>query len=431
MITSFTLETEYPELALMAGHVKKFDRPEQAEKGMHIPDQAKQRLETLEAELDARNKLLNDSALISITDLSGTIIYANDMFCRVTGYERNRVIGFTHTIIRHSEMSDETIASIWNKIREGKTWSGEVKNSTKDGNTLWAEAIIAPVLDENGKPVRYIWVQHDITEKKRTANLLLNAKQSADQQLIDNVCYASTIQKALLPSEKDLKSVFPESFLMYEAKHIVSGDFYWFTKVQDDSVMVLGDGTGHGVSAAFVSLMALTGLKYAVDEMHLTEPGMVLSQLNSFLFRAMNKNSGSGLTESVDMSFCRYNHKTRILRYACGRSKIYVLRGNTIQTLCRGEGPSHSVSTDQRNILSYSVHLKKGDRVYMMSDGLADQFGSDKDKRLGSKRMRELLEKTSTLGMEKQQEEIREYLKSWRGANEQTDDISLIGFEIN
>lgn len=384
-----------------------------------------------EEDLDARCRLLNDSAIISITDPEGTIIYANDLFCRAAGYERPSLIGHLHSMIHHDELDLEVKSAIWQTIRSGKTWTGEIKNQREDGSTWWSQANISPVFDEAQKPVRYVWVQHDISNLKKITVKQPVADEHAEQHILENVNYASEIHKALLPSEKDLTDIFPSSFVFFKPKDIISGDFYWVNRVADETVIVLGDGTGHGVSAALISIMALTGLKYAVDELGVTEPGIALSRLNCFLYRAMNKHTGSGLRESVDMSFCRYNHKNRVFSYACGQSKIYLMRNNTISLLSSGESQAPSVSTDQQAIVSKSTILQPGDRIYMMSDGLQDQFGGVRDKRYGSKRVRELLELTSKLKMPVQQEVIRINHEVWRGSKEQTDDVSVIAFEID
>lgn len=386
--------------------------------------------EILEAELDTRNELLNLTSMVTITDLQGTIIYVNDLFCKVSGYNRHHVIGRTHELIRHSDLNDMTIANIWRSLRNGQTWQGIIKSRRVDDSIFWSQTTVAPVTDETGEPVRYVWVRQDITDLKQAEHDLFIAKQRADQQLLDNVKNAHRIQNALLPCENELRSVFPSSFLLFTPQHSISGDLYWMSSFQDESVVVLGDGTGHGVSASFVSLMALTCLKYAVEDMRLTEPGAVLTHLNAFMYRAMNKHKGSGLSESVDLAFCRFNHKTRHLSYASGKSRTYLISKGTITELERGEVSIGSAPEEESKFQTQEIDLEPGDRIFMMSDGLADQFGGDRNKRMGSRHVRELLLLTCRLPMHEQKEIIRQNFLLWKGTNEQTDDLSVIAFQV-
>lgn len=388
------------------------------------------RIRQLEAELHTRSRLLNETGMMIMTDTYGTIIYANDLFCSGTGFSRNRLIGQSHSGIRFPGWGQEAWAELLECLRSGRGWNGELKFRSAKGDAIWLQTVISPVPETDRSPGRFIWVQHDITSHKHVIAGTVQRLSNTEQQLLENVGYASYFHRAILPHTSELDESFADSFVIYEAKHLVSGDFYWFSRIGDESMIVLGDGTGHGVSAAMVSLMALTGLKYVVNELRITDPGTVLSKLNCFLFRAMNKHSGSGLTESVDMSFCRYNHKTGILDFACGRSKIALMRDNKLNCLSNGDCRGQSVSSDQGEIRSYTIPLREGDRIYMMSDGLADQFGGNKDKRFGSRRIRELLELTSQTPMGAQQELIRSCYRFWRGDNEQTDDITLVAFAI-
>lgn len=387
-------------------------------------------VDALEAELNARVEALNQTAMVTITDLHGTILYANDLFCSISGFNRNRVIGHTHNIIRDPELPDDTVCSLWRTIRSGNTWKGEIKSRRKDGSVFWTQMTIVPVFNETGKPIRYVWVRYDITGLKQTETQLRTARQKADQQLIDNVHHAASIQHGLFSPEEELTKIFPSSFLIFSPKHTVSGDFYWYRKLGEESVIALGDGTGHGVSAAFISLMALTGLKYAVDEMRITEPGLVLSQLNSFLYRATNKHNNSGVAESVDLSLCRFNHETRILTYSTAKGRLYLVRDGELVELSHNCSSIGAEPREKSRIESHTLQLQTGDRIFMLSDGLPDQFGGERDKRFGSRNVKELLLFTSYAEMSMQKEVILKNYLLWRGDNEQTDDLSMIGFMV-
>ncbi len=384
----------------------------------------------LEAELDARINIMNETAMVTITDLRGTIIYVNDLFCEVSGYARHEVIGRTHELIRHPDLRDESVAAMWKLVGEGKSWQGIVKSLRKDRGLFWTRTTVAPVLDEKGVPTKCIWVRNDITDLKQTELELYTAKQRADQQLLDNVKNACRIQDAMLAPEAELRAGLNDAFVLFSPQQNVSGDFYWFMHDKDETLLVLGDGSGHGVSASFVSLITLTGVKYVAEGMDIRDPGAVLTMLNGFLYRSLNKHKGSGLTETVDMSFCRFNRATRELTYASARSIICLLRDGQVTRLERNDFSIGASAKGERTIVSSKVQLVKGDRIYRMSDGIVDQFGGERNKRLGSRHVKELIALTGSLPIQEQKEAIRKNFLLWKGTNEQTDDLSLLAFQV-
>jgi PAS domain S-box-containing protein len=388
-------------------------------------------IDALEAELNARAEALNQTALVTITDLHGTILYANDLFCSVTGHQRNRVIGHTHNIIRDPELSDKTVENIWKTIRAGQVWKGDMKSRRKDSSVFWTQMTIVPVLGDDQQPVRYVWVRHDVTDLKEKEVSLRTMKENDNHQLVENVSRAGSFQRTVLPEQSALQSIFPSSFLIFSPKHQVSGDFYWFRKTDDESVIVLGDGTGHGVSAAMISMMTLGGIKFAVNEMKITDPGTVLNQLSHFLYRALGKDQNSNLQESVDMAFCRFNHRTNVLHYSTGKGCLYLVSDGELAELSYSSSSIGSEPGEHNRYESHSIQLKRGDRVFMLTDGLADQLGGERDKRYGSQNVKEVLLYSGHTDMIRQKEVILKNYLNWKGTNEQTDDLTMIAFQVS
>ena len=118
-------------------------------------------------ELTARMAQVDLACIVSESDLKGNITFINDKFCEVAKYTREELIGKPHSIVRHPDMPAEVFKEMWATIGSGKIFRGEVKNRAKDGTPYWVDAIIAPVLGENGKPVKYIGIRYDITETKK------------------------------------------------------------------------------------------------------------------------------------------------------------------------------------------------------------------------------------------------------------------------
>jgi PAS domain S-box-containing protein len=386
---------------------------------------------SLEAELNTRLELLDKTSLVTISDMQGTILYVNDMFCEISGFSRHEVIGKTHDIIRHTDLSDENIEGAMKMLRDGKTWRGIVKYMNKNKEIFWTRTTVSPVLDHEGIPFKLIWMRTDITDLKRTERELYSAKERADQRMLDNVKNAVRIQAGILPSEEELREILPAAYLINSPLLDVSGDFYWFAEQKDETIFVLGDGTGHGISASYISIMALTALKFIVGQNGETDPGNILTALNDFLYQSLGKHRNSGLSESADIAVCSYNKKTRRLRYAGAHSKIYLVRHAEVFLLDRDDISIGSVNKEAFSINSKSVFLEKGDRVFMMSDGFTDQIGGDKNKRIGSRQVRELLKDTAYYPVNEQKKRIEDFFLAWKGENEQTDDLSLLAFNIS
>jgi PAS domain S-box-containing protein len=131
-------------------------------------------IEKLSNEVEARTKVLNAAAIVSETDQFGTITFVNENFCRVAQYTSEELIGKPHNIVRHPDMPKAVFKEMWDTIKAGKIFQGVVKNKAKDGTPYWVIATIAPVLDVDGKPYKYIGVRIDITELvKRGAKIEL------------------------------------------------------------------------------------------------------------------------------------------------------------------------------------------------------------------------------------------------------------------
>lgn len=110
---------------------------------------------------------MNDSTNITITDCDGTILYVNDKFCKMSKYSRCEIIGKNHRIVNSGYHPKEFFKQMWNTIKSGNTWRGEIKNKAKDGSIYWIYEIIVPFINENGEPYQFISFQTDITESKQ------------------------------------------------------------------------------------------------------------------------------------------------------------------------------------------------------------------------------------------------------------------------
>lgn len=132
------------------------------------------------AELTFQKKALDEHAIVSITDVKGNIIYANQKFCEISGYLNDELMGANHRIVKSEEHSPEFYKNLWSTISSGETWHGEIKNKKKNGQYYWVQTTIVPFLGKDGKPFQYVGIRTDITDEKEKEKALFEASKAAE-----------------------------------------------------------------------------------------------------------------------------------------------------------------------------------------------------------------------------------------------------------
>jgi len=248
------------------------------------------------------------------------------------------------------------------------------------------------------------------------------------KNVTDSIRYAKRLQDSILPPERRMRELLPESFVYYRPKDIVSGDFYWVERVDDRVAFAAVDCTGHGVPGAFMSLIGHNGLNQAMREQGRARPSEVLKVLNKLAFDALHKDREQFLVrDGMDMALCNYDPARRVLEYAGANSPLYIVRGEEVLQFTPDKRPIGSFDLEGHSFTDHRIKLEQGDMVYVFSDGYADQFGGPKGKKFLYRRFRELLLEISRFPAEQQRGMLEEAFKGWRGAHEQVDDILVIG----
>ncbi len=165
------------DLALLVDQVSKMVRQQETQQS---------ELRLLHTDLANQKYALDQHAIVSMTDLQGTITYANDRFCDISGYAREELVGANHRIVRSGEHPAAVFDELWATITAGKVWHGEVKNRKKSGGFYWVSATIVPLLDPNGLPAQYIAIRTDITQRKEMEEQVA-AQLHFTQELIESL----------------------------------------------------------------------------------------------------------------------------------------------------------------------------------------------------------------------------------------------------
>jgi ligand-binding sensor domain-containing protein/serine phosphatase RsbU (regulator of sigma subunit) len=251
-------------------------------------------------------------------------------------------------------------------------------------------------------------------------------------EITDSINYAKRIQSSILPDITKLKETFKDAFILFYPRDIVSGDFYWFDKLEDDKfILVCADSTGHGVPGAFMSMIGSTLLQDIVTRKRISKPSEILSLLDKQIFSTLNQNVELGVSnDGMDMVVCEFSIKTRHIRFASAMRPViividgesYYIKGN--RSSVGGESVMEKFFDDQE------YYLNEGDTVYLFSDGLPDQFGGADGKKMKIARLKRMIEQLSKLPMNEQKEAMLKFYMEWKGSYDQVDDILLMGVKV-
>jgi phosphoserine phosphatase RsbU/P len=270
--------------------------------------------------------------------------------------------------------------------------------------------------------------------KERTAEISKQKDEIEEQKkhIMDSIYYARRIQNAILPSDELVSTIMPEAFILYKPKDIVSGDFYWVKNIENKVLFAAVDCTGHGVPGAFMSIVGHNQLNYAVNVKKATSPGEILDQLNAGVTSTLSQKSGvTTVKDGMDIALCSVDYETQKIEFAGAFNPLYYIQDGELKEI---KGDKHPIGNYiDENLFEFKnneIQLKKGDKVYIFSDGYADQFGGPKGKKFRYNQFRELLLSIHALPMNEQKIILDETFEKWRGSMEQIDDILVIGLKI-
>ncbi len=268
---------------------------------------------------------------------------------------------------------------------------------------------------------------------KAKANYLLEQKNSTIEkqhsEIMDGVKYAKGIQEAILPDFSIIKSSNAAAYLYYKPAQVVSGDFYWVDEIDGKKILVVADGTGHGVPGAFLSVMGTSLLKQIISEKRVCSPDKILCELHTKVVEGLGQSKlGSSLKDGMDVSVCVLDKANKRLSFAGAKRPLLLKQGSNLQTI---KGSRNSVGGSVDKMPSFDVHyfdVEQGDTIILFTDGVIDQFGGDNNKKYLIKRLEEVANRAT--GINGIKDFFENEIEHWKGANEQTDDMLLLAVEI-
>ncbi len=271
----------------------------------------------------------------------------------------------------------------------------------------------------------------DNKEKNRIISEQKSIVEEKNKDITDSINYAKKIQEALLPSKELKNKLFPNGFILFKPRDIVSGDFYWFSYKNGHRIIAAVDCTGHGVPGAFMSMIGNTFLTDIVEGRGITKPSEILIELRNLVIKAL-KQSGdySDSKDGMDMALLSFNDELNTVEFAGANNPFWLIReGECLEYKAdkRPIGYSEGIALPFTNHL---VELKKNDTLYIFTDGFADQFGGKNGKKLKYKPFQEKLLSLQSESMESQEAHLSQMFDEWRGNHDQVDDVLIVGVRV-
>jgi sigma-B regulation protein RsbU (phosphoserine phosphatase) len=300
-------------------------------------------------------------------------------------------------------------------------------------------------------------LKHDLNNSIEEVARLKKEIEYLKKNFKDKLTSAYYMQQAMLSPVEIIETSFPGNFIFFKPQDFISGDFYWMRKIEGENkvVIVVADSMGHSIPGAFISILAIAALNSMVMKRNIYSPDLILAELREYIIWEFQQKIRGKDCVSIDMSVVLYDITKNKIQFAGAERPLYHLTddglniydGNKIsvgfhtvmdefsKTIFRYSPDEFKDSfTDKTKSFSYKLHefkVKKGDQIYLFSDGYVSQFGGvEKTMVFGSRDFKKLITSLHGIPMSEQKEILTETLATWQGLNDQTDDILVMGLKF-
>ena len=252
-----------------------------------------------------------------------------------------------------------------------------------------------------------------------------------NKEITDSIMYTKRIQQAIIPPVELVKTYFPDSFIYFQPKDIIAGDFYWMEHFSNNTYLAVADCTGHGVPGAMVSIVCSNALNRALKEFKLTNTGLILDKTRELVIETFER-SGEDIKDGMDISLIKIedaDSDTVKLQWSGANNSIWYIEDHTFKIIKSDKQPIGKTD-NPKPFTSTTFTVKKGTCVFLFTDGFADQFGGPRGKKFKYKQLEELLVSVNHLPVKEQEIILKQTFDTWKGNLEQVDDVCIIGIRI-
>lgn len=412
------------------------------------------------------------------TDMEGILLQASPSLCHRFGYKTlEEVIGKNVTQIFYKNKKDRK-PFIEEILAEGKVINYSIEFVTKQGFIIIGELNCVLWYNQDGTIGGIEGIVHDVTarvesEKKlkqlneelqnslenieeqknkiETQNQILTKQKELviyqQDQLKKSITYAQKIQQSILPDTKVLDNHFFDHFILYQASALISGDFYFFQEVGNHFVIAIADCTGHGVPGGFMTMLGITFVDEIIRRKDVNSPVTALNLLRDTVIRSLKQEVGSDVKDGLDLAMCAINIDTLEMEYAGANIPIYIHKKDPnfeedvfgVDEKIQIEGQLVEFRPDripigfyyiEKSFTKCRVQLKRGDKIYITTDGYPDQFGGVRGRKYLSKNFKNIIKENYMKSMDEQKQVFIQKHEEWKGEFEQIDDVLVFGLTI-
>ena len=370
-----------------------------------------------------------------VLDVSnGRIHLANQRAADILGHSLDALTNKSIFDLHFPEDLDRSSMRIADAWAIGGLVYDDIPFRTSDGQNLPVECSVK-VTEHAGRPSVVLYMR-DIRERLRLQQEIAERNALVELQnneMLSGLRYAQGIQQAMLPALSQVRSAFTDAFILFKPRDIVSGDFYWCGQVGQKSILAVADCTGHGVPGALLSMTGITLLQQIVSGRGITSPAQVLGELRSGLMRSLAHQEGdSHVRDGLNIGIIAYDRVTRECEFSGALCPLYIVRANGggLEEVKGDRLPVGYHEGIMREFTPHLIALAPGDRLFLGSDGFADQFGGPQGRKLKTSGLTEMVVRSLSGDLCRQERALDHGFREWKGGLDQLDDVTLIGVQV-
>ena len=273
----------------------------------------------------------------------------------------------------------------------------------------------------------------EIMAQRDAVELINRELDVKNTDLLSSITYASRIQKGIMPTPEKINAFFPENFVLFQPRNIVSGDFYWFAAREDFCMISASDCTGHGVPGALMSMIASSSLNKVFHEKKAYSPEKLLSGTSDEIMHALDQTTNQ-TSDGMDSVVCAYYPKENKVTYAGAKNPLFYVQDDAFFEVKGSKFPVGDVYYgENREFTLHEINVTSPITFYLLSDGFCDQFGGENKKKFGKRQFQELIMNIYKKPMEVQRKTLQITINKWmtEGNEKQIDDILVVAFQVN